>query len=583
MRAFWDLRWFFWQERFKYSFGILLLVIVALLSLLPPYVVGVVVDAIEQNRLTTGMLARWMGAMIAAGICMYVLRYVWRIMIFGSSLHLGRTLRYNLYQHFTRMSSDFFGRKRTGDLMAHATNDITAVQMMAGQGVLTIVDSLVMGGFVVLAMAVGISWQLTLITLLPMPLMALLTSWYGHLLHQRFGAAQQSFSQLNNRTQESISGVKVTKTFGYEQEDIEAFDAQSRDVVNKNERVARIDALFDPTITLIIGVCYLLAIGFGAGYVNDGSITIGQLTTFSVYLGMLIWPMLAFGWFFNIIERGHASYDRIRSLMAERTDITDQEAGVDQVPAGAVHISIDEFSYPRSETNALHDIHASVQPGQTIGIVGRTGSGKTTLLRLLLRELKSGDGAITIGGTPAEAYYLDTYRLAFGNVPQEHFLFSMTLADNIAFSSPEATQQDIQRAAGLAAIHDDIVALPGGYATAVGERGVTLSGGQKQRISIARALLQNPEILILDDALSAVDANTEQQILEALKQERRGKTTFIVTHRMSTVKEADAVWVMEHGTIVENGSHRALMEAGGIYAEMVKREELKAQVERGDR
>ena len=581
MRVYKDLWWFFKQEKKAYLIGILVLIVVSLLVLVPPYVIGRVVDHINDATLTMDILWGWIGLLVGVGVLTYVLRYVWRIMIFGASIRLARTLRNQLYQHFTAMSSRFYQRYRTGDLMAHGTNDVRAVQMTAGQGVLTIVDAITMGGFVVLTMAIVINWKLTLITLAPMPLMAILTSYYGGLLHKRFRAAQGSFSELNDNVQGVISGVRVTKAFGQEQAETEQFRLKSLDVVDKNIKVARIDALFSPTISLIVGICYFLAIAFGARYVISGEMTIGELTSFTVYLSLLIWPMLALGMFFNTVERGRASYDRIQQLLAEKRDIQDDEGLGDEAVHGPIQVAIPTFSYPGSPSIALHNMNVTIPEGQTLGIVGKTGSGKTTLLRLLQREYNVTDGSIKVGEQSIGLIKMNRLREMYGMVPQDHFLFSASIADNVAFAVPEATMDEIIHACKLAGIHRDIVTFKEGYDTLVGERGVTLSGGQKQRISIARALIIDPKVLILDDSLSAVDAATEEYILGQLKEHRKGQTNIITAHRLSAIHHAENIIVLSDGEIIEQGNHQELMSSGGWYSTMYNQQQLESLVEKG--
>ncbi|TWT26089.1 ABC transporter transmembrane domain-containing protein [Planomicrobium sp. CPCC 101110] len=581
MRVFLELGWFFKERKKQYGIGVLMLLAVAFLGVLPPRIIGFVVDEISRGSLTPGFLMKWLGLLGAAAAAMYVLRYAWRQMIFGSSVLLARNLRKQLFDHLTRMSPAFYQKRRVGDLMAHATNDLQAVQQTAGPGVLTLVDSFATGGFVIAAMALTINWKLTLIVLLPMPLMAFLTNYYGKLLHERFHKAQESFSGLNDKTQESISGMKVIKTFGQEQEDIEDFQRLSGKVVEENIRVARVDSLFDPTISAIIGICYFLTIGFGSYFVTRGDMTIGDLVAFTAYLGLLVWPMLAFGWLFNIVERGRASYDRIRSLLAEPVDIDDREKALDERPEGNIVVSIEKFGFPEDERAALRDVHFMLKRGETLGIAGKTGSGKSAILRLLLREFEGYDGEITFGSVPIQDYKKQRLREAIGYVPQDHFLFSTTIAGNIAFAKPDAAMEEVVQAAKLAHIHEDILNFADGYNTVVGERGVSLSGGQKQRISIARALMMQPELLILDDSLSAVDAKTEEAILASLKQTRTGETTIITSHRLSAIQHAHQILVMHEGSIAEIGTHEALLERKGRYYEMYQLQQLEALVEQG--
>jgi ATP-binding cassette, subfamily B, multidrug efflux pump len=581
MKVFLDLMWFFKQEKKSYLLGIAMLLIVALLQLVPPKVIGIVVDSIKEGELTSTELLQWIGILAGAAICMYGLRFVWRMMIFGSAVKLSKLLRNRLYHHFTKMTPSFYQKRRVGDLMAHSTNDLQAIQMTAGQGVLTFVDSLATGGFVIVAMAATISWKLTLIALIPMPVMAVLTNYYGTLLHKRFHKAQEAFSNLNDKTQESVSGIKVIKTFGQEKEDIESFRSQSEDVVQKNISVARVDSLFDPTISIIVGISFFLSIAFGARFVISGELTIGELVSFTTYLGLLIWPMLAFGWLFNIVERGRASYDRVFNLLSEKIEIDDDVEAVDVKPTGDIKFDLEHFIYPDEDEPVLKDIHFTLKRGETLGVVGKTGSGKTTLIKILLREFEGYKGKVEFGGRPIKEFKLERLRESLGYVPQDHFLFSATIAENIAFTNPFIEKKAIENAASLAHIHEDIKQFTEGYKTVVGERGVSLSGGQKQRISIARALLMDPEVLILDDSLSAVDAKTEESILNALKENREGKTTIITAHRLSAIQHANLIIVLENGQITEKGTHEQLMDNDGWYREMFLRQQLEELVEHG--
>ena len=581
MKVFLKLVWFFKERRKEYIFGILMLLCVSILQIVPPKIIGITLDEIGAGRLTMKSLTKWLGILVAIAIVMYILRFYWRKMIFGSSNYLAKVLRQKLFRHFTKMSPSFYQQRRIGDLMAHATNDVSAVQQTAGFGVLTLFDSISTGGFVILAMAITIDWRLTLIALIPMPLMALSTSYYGKLLHKRFRDAQAAFSDLNDKTQESISGVKVIKSFGYQQEDIEDFRKLSEEVVEKNIRVAKIDSLFDPTISFVVAISYFLSIVFGAKFIIEGAMTVGDLVAFTTYLGLLVWPMLAVGMLFNIVERGSASYDRIEELLTTPIEMEDRESALDIKPNGALIFNVQSFTFPGEETATLKNVSFKLQAGETLGIVGRTGAGKTAILKLLLRQFDQYDGEITYGGISIEAYKKERLREAIGYVPQDHFLFSTTVVNNIAFSNEHASLEQVKRAAKIAHIHEDIMRFSEGYDTVVGERGVALSGGQKQRISIARALMMEPNLLILDDSLSAVDAKTEEAILQSLKAERANATTIITSHRLSAIQHANIILFMEEGTVVEKGTHEELMALKGRYYEMYELQQLEQLVERG--
>lgn len=581
MRLFLDLMWYFKLEKKNYGVGILLLVIVAILNMLPPYVIGVLVDAINNQTLTSEELRRWLVILVLNGVALYVLRYGWRLTIFGAAARLGKLLRFRLYEHLTRLSPRFYHKQRAGDLMAHLTNDISAVEMTAGAGVLTLVDSITTGSMVIISMLIFVDWRLTLIALLPMLLMAWTTRYYGSLLHKRFHKAQAAFSDLNGKVQENISGVRVVKAFGREEAEKEEFRNVSEDVVQKNVAVAKVDALFDPTISVIVGTSFFLALAFGAVLVLNDQITLGQLTQFTMYLGQFIWPMLAFGWLINIMERGSASYKRVNALLQVQPDIVDRAGALDENPSGELDVRIDSFSYPEHQEPALQRVAFTLQQGQTLGIVGKTGSGKSTIFRLLLREFDLQNGDLCIGGTSIYQFRLDRLRCTIGYVPQDNFLFSATIAENIAFGRPGAALGEIEDVARIACVHDDILRFEDKYGTVVGERGVTLSGGQKQRISIARALLLNPEILVLDDSLSAVDAKTEKQILQALKNQRSGRTTLISSHRLSAIEHADIIIVLRDGSIAESGNHEQLLALDGWYAATYRSQQLEDSIVEG--
>jgi ATP-binding cassette, subfamily B, multidrug efflux pump len=579
MKVFMQLMWYFKQEKLRYVGGITMLAFVSLGLLVPPKIVGLTVDHIKEDTLTYELLWRYGALLIVIALGIYVVRYIWRILIFGAAVKLAMLLRNRLYEHFTKKSQEFYQKRRVGDLMAHSTNDLQAIQQTAGDGVLTLVDSLMMGGFTLIAMATTISWKLTLVSLLPLPVMAWATNKYGTMLHKRFHSAQEAFSTLNDKVQESISGTRVIKAFGQEKDDINSFTKLSKDAVEKNMAVARIDSLFDPTISLIIGFSFFLAVSYGSSLVIKNELSIGELVSFTSYLGLLIWPMLAFGWLFNIVERGRASYDRIETLLAVKEEIND-EGTIETLPNGEITFQLKKFSYTE-KTPVLSDVNLTLENGQTLGIVGKTGSGKTTLCRLLLREYQLMRGDITLDGEDICDYRLDTLRSAIGYVPQDHFLFSATIAENIAFAKIDSPFSNIKSAAEMASIHKDITQFKYGYETVIGERGVTLSGGQKQRISIARSLLKNPEILILDDSLSAVDAKTEEEILRNLKENRKNKTTIITAHRLSSIAHCDLIIVMDKGTIIQRGTHHSLLCEEGWYKETYERQALEKLIAQG--
>lgn len=579
IRVFKQLAWFFKLEWRTYIFGIVLLMFVAALELVPPRVIGRLVDEMNRGTLETDLLWLLLGSLAAVGIGNYVARFFWRYFIFGASIRLGRMLRSQLYRHFTNLDQRFYKKSRVGDLMAHATNDVQAVSTTAGAGILTLVDSITMGTFVIITMVTTISWKLTLVALLPLPVMVALTTRYGKLLHSRFGVAQAAFSELNDKVQESVSGIRVLKSTGEVGRDVHSFEKLSDEVMAKNVRVAKIDALYDPTIFGIVGLSYILSIGYGAYLIEQGELTIGQIVSFTAYLGLLTWPMLAFGWLFNIVERGRASYDRIERMLAMKPEIQDDPMAVTKLAHSEMEADIRVFRY--EETAVLQDVAFRIERGRTLGVVGRTGSGKTTIVRLLTREYDVHDGTIKIGGVNIRQVKKSLLLDKVAIVPQDHFLFSDSIANNIAFGKPEAKLDEIMAAAKVAEVHDDIMRLPEGYATLVGERGVTLSGGQKQRISIARALMIEADVLILDDALSAVDAKTEEAIIEHFRNGNPDQSRVIVAHRLSAIEHADEIIVLEDGRIIQRGRHQDLIREPGWYKETYDRQQLEAIVEGG--
>lgn len=582
MGIFKRLSWFFKQEKKSYLIGIAGLLIVALLQLIPPRIIGIVVDEIDTNTITQESLTYWLLILASTAVFQYILRYIWRVRIWGNAAKLEQIVRKQLYDHFTNMDNQFFQKYRTGDLMAHATNDLRGLRMVAGGGILTMADALSVGLTTLLAMLFIVDWRLTLLAIIPLPFLALASRVLGRKLHLRFRDAQAAFSQLNDKVQESIQGIKVIKTFGQEKEDIEEFSVQTDNVVLKNKSVYKIDSLFDPTITFIMGISYFLTILVGGLLISGNEISIGDFVTFINYIGMLVWPMFAIGRLFNIIERGSASYDRIENLLNEDTSIEERQGAVNEPISGELNYAVDSFRYPDDNSEALNAIHFKLQAGGTLGIVGKTGAGKTTILKLLLREYDEYKGKIAYGRYDIRDYTLDALLKHVGYVPQDNYLFSNTIRENIRFADPSLSQDAVEAAAKLADIHEDIIELPEGYDTEVGERGVSLSGGQKQRISIARAILINPELMILDDSLSAVDAKTEESILSGLKKIRAGQTTIIAAHRISSVMHAEEIIVIDDGKIVERGTHNELLAVDGWYKDMFEQQQLERKIEGGD-
>ncbi len=576
------LGWFFRAQRRNYAVGILALFMTSLMNLVPPKIIGTMVDAMNDHTVTAAKLLLWLGVLLVAAILQFLFRYGWRTHIWGGAATLERTLRTRLFWHFMRMDTTFYQRHRTGDLMAHATNDLNAIQNVAGGGILTLFDSFLTGGTTLIAMVLVVDWRLTLVAILPMPLLAVMARKLGRRLHDAFIESQAAFSRLNDKTQESVTGIKVIKTFGQDKEDTEDFNNIVDRTIKINRRVNMIDALFDPTTTLIMGITYLITIVFGGYLVMQRQITIGQLVSFVAYVAALVWPMFAIGRLFNILERGNASYDRVEKLLAEKSAVVEAPQPITTPAAGDIRYAINKFTYPGDDHAALVDVHFTLHAGQTLGIVGRVGAGKSTIFKLLMREFDHYDGVIEFGGHDIRAYSLDALLDAIGYVPQDNFLFSTTVGNNIRFSAYNESAAAVEAAARTSAVHDDILGFPEGYHTVVGEHGVSLSGGQKQRLAIARAVIGWPELLILDDALSAVDARTEEEILDHMQTDRANKTTIIAAHRLSSVMHADQIIVMDGGRIIERGTHAQLLANHGWYAQMWSLQQLANKVEGGD-
>ena len=571
------LWWFFKLEKRRYLVGIVALVLVSVLNLIPPMVMGRVIDAITSGRLTQDELLLHLFYLLLAAFGMYYLRYVWRMYILGTSYRLGQIMRSRLFEHFTKMSPAFYQSYRTGDLMAHATNDINALTRLAGGGVMSAVDASITALVTLLTMLFSISWQMTLVAILPLPFMAYGTSRLGRKTHKAFGESQAAFSELNNKVQESVSGIKVTKSFGYQSDELASFQEVNDLTFQKNLQTMKYDSLFDPMVLLFVGSSYALTLLVGAFMVQAGQVTVGNLVTFISYLDMLVWPLMAIGFLFNITQRGKVSYQRIESLLSKESPVNDPESPLDGIENGRLDYAIDSFAFEDEET--LRDIHFSLEKGQTLGLVGQTGSGKTALIKLLLREYDVDQGAIYLNGHDIRAYRLADLRSLMGYVPQDQFLFASSIIDNIRFGNPDLPFSAVEEATQLAQVYQDIQAMPEGFDTVIGEKGVSLSGGQKQRLAMSRAMILNPDILILDDSLSAVDAKTEFAIIDNLKETRKDKTTIITAHRLSAVVHADLILVMQDGRIIERGRHEDLLALDGWYAQTYQSQQLEMKGE----
>ena len=573
------LVWFFRQEWRRYGIALLALIGVGLLTMVPPWMIGRIVDSLADGSVTRPVLYRQIGIIAATALGSYLLRVVWRIALFGASFKLANQLRQQLFKHFTLQPPEFYQKMTTGDLMARSTNDVRAVEMTAGEAVLALFDGAFTGLLVFIMMTVFISWPLTVVALIPWPIVGWFMWRFGKALHDSFKDAQARFSDLNDDVQESISALRLTRALGRESEEQRQFNSIATEANRANMEVTRTDSKYDPAIQLGVGVSFFLSVAGGAVLIVHDRLTLGQLTSFTLYLGYMIWPMFAIGWLLNLVERGKAAYQRIEELLVQEPTIPDK-GEVTKALTPNLSITIDRFAYERGN-DILKNIQVSLPAGQMLGIVGHTGAGKTTLVNLLLRLNESPQATITLGGHPLAQLSLENLRAHIATVPQTPFLFSTSIAENIALAKPDAMKEEVEQAAKTAQIHEDIIRFPDGYRTMVGERGVTLSGGQKQRIAIARALLLDAPVLILDDALSAVDVKTEQSILRHLRDARRGKSTIIVCHRLSAVETANEIIVLHQGEITERGSHSALLKEDGWYRKTFDYQQLEQTVEEG--
>lgn len=559
----------------------LMLIGVATFTVWVPRKIGAMIDGLAAHRMDNHQLLVQIAQLLAIGLAIYLLRVGWRLRLFAAAYQLGVELRTRFYARLAAQGPAFYQKQRTGDLMALATNDIDAIEMAAGEAMLAGFDGTLTLVMVLGIMTLGVDWRLAAIALLPFPLMALAFWRISSHIHTASTDSLKRFSALNDHVQESLSGVRTLRALGLERRSAVQFGELAARAANASLTAQKWEAAYEPAVGLTLTAAGALTLGLGGYLVWQGQLTIGSLTSFTMYLGQLIWPMFAAGWVLSLIERGRAALARLQPLLDAPLSVNDRGT-VDALGRGPLALRDVTYAYAGQSAPALSAVSLTLQPGQTLGLVGPTGAGKSTLLRVLLRQATPQHGQLLWGGHALDDYTLATLRAAISWVPQESFLFSATIAENIALARPDATRAEVEHAARMAAIHDDILRFPQGYETHVGEKGITLSGGQRQRVAIARSLLADSALLLLDDALSAVDTGTETRILEHLEELRRARperSAIIASHRLSAVVNADLIVVLRDGRIAESGSHDALLERDSWYASQWRYQQLEASLD----
>lgn len=585
------------KYRYRYILGIIFLLCVDVLQLVLPKILGDVTNFLESGSLTRTKLGEYavIVALIAVGIAVF--RFLFRYALFGVSRSIELSFRNRFYAHLQKLSTNYFNSHKTGDLMAHATNDMNNVTMATGQGIIFAIDSLLIPVVSLIMMWNTAGFKLTAASFSPLLLLGITVVFFMKIMQSRVQKQQEAFSNLTETARENFSGIRVIKAFVQERKEIEKFEKANAINREANLKFVRLISIMFPSVMAISALSFVIALWYGGILVIEGSLTLGGFVAFNSYLGMLIWPITAIGWVANMFQRGSVSLQRINAIMDEKPEITDligvdayaadatKDSAIESIPYHTVNGKIEfrslAFTYPGTDKPVLENISVTVEKGKTLAVVGRTGSGKTTLINLIPRLLSVPEGTLFIDDIDISKAPLSNLRSSIGCVPQDTFLFSASISENIDFFR-SCSKDEIENAAKIARIYDNICEFPNQFDTLVGERGVTLSGGQKQRVAIARAVLGTPSILILDDCLSAVDANTEEEILRDLKVIMKQRTSIIVSHRISAVKDADEIIVLDDGRIIERGSHASLLELGGYYHELYGKQLLTEQIEEAE-
>lgn len=567
------------RQKWKYIGGVITLFVVDFANLYIPKVTGIITDGLTSHTMNMTGIIKNILFILGIGTILAIGRFLWRYFIFGGGRTVEREIRDDMFGHLEKMSVEYYNEHKTGDLMTRFTSDLNSVRMAIGPAVIAAFDAIVMTVMVIIQMMIYVDMKLTLLAIIPMFFISIGELYYGKIMQKRFRERQEAVSDLTDFVQESFSGVRVIKAFVRERAQIKEFAKINSNAKQKNLNIVKMEAVVMPLLDVIIGVSSLLTLLYGGYLALLGEITLGRFVAFNQYITMLVWPMIACGDAINMFSQGVASMKRIQEVLSEQPEIFDSNE-VEEVEKVKGDIAFRHLTFiHRGHTEpTLKDIHLEIKAGTTLAIIGRTGNGKSTLVNLLLHLYNTKPGMIFIDNRDINTIPLKTLRENIAYVPQDNFLFSDTLKSNIAFGSEKEDMEEITRATKTACIHSNIISFPDGYETIVGERGVTLSGGQKQRSSIARAIMKDAPILILDDALSAVDTDTEEKILRNLKKNRVGKTTILIAHRISTIQHADTIIVLEDGEIKECGNHKQLIEQNGIYKEMFEKQQLEASI-----
>ena len=584
MKSFLVLKDFFIKNKWKYFFGVMWLIIIDIVQLIVPQILRIVTNLLQNNLLTFNELIKYSLYIILTGLIIAVGRYYWRIYLQGTARTLEYYLRNKLFRHLLTLSTNYFNTHKTGDLMAHATNDINSVRMALGQGVVMIVDAVFMTFFSVIMMIHTTNLKLTLVAISTLPFIAIVVGKFGKIIHKRFIKVQEAFSDLTDTAQENFAGIRVIKSFVQEENEIKKFSVVNNNNLSKNLSLVKISGIFHPLVQFMSSISFLIVLWYGGILVIRDDISLGDFVAFNSYLSSMVWPMMATGWVINLFQRGAASMDRLNIIFEEKPEITDSKDAIDiKNMKGEIEFKNVSFKYPHSENYAVKNLNFKIPSDHSLAIVGRTGSGKSTIVSLLLRLYDIDEGEILIDGINIKDMTIKSLRENIGYVPQENFLFSDSIINNIAFSFDEEEKYSedlIYNASRTAEVYDNIIEFPNKFETVLGERGVTLSGGQKQRVSIARAIIKDSSVLILDDSLSSVDTDTEERILSNLREVIKKRTTIIISHRISTIKDSDEILVIDKGEIVARGNHDSLVKQDGIYKDLYEKQLLEEKIQK---